>query len=424
MEENRIICKQFNNTEGNSPVTLLKIEGDQKEKFLNILNVDALEKEGSYKKGSKVSSFDMLPLISAAGFSFVPNDLYIATEDPSDLMRIGEGVGSPIVNAGKIVGHASFVKFPTSSIYTHLIALQVITSISIQNNFKVVNEKLDSIKNDLIRMKTENNAEVIGRLESAKKIINSIEEQYAVNNDFTNDMKQRLNPLEHDIGSIFEKYESLYDKQKLDKESNKDDINTKILYANIYLFASFLDIKISFLRKMFDAQENLRRKRHRRLFAFLRKMFDAKEYPEYIDIADIKQKIKHCEDALEKICKIPNELDFVNENKIDHCPSIFVEILSIPVFLFTKGKTRLISSLLAGFVSFSFRQGEKREKKRLKSNKRYLLEQGKKVSEKCKMMKKEIEEIKKALNSTIYHIYFRKKTYVLTSDIQFKEPSK
>jgi len=58
---------------------------------------------------------------------------FMATADPSTLMKLGQGVGSAVMGVGGIVGQASFIAVPSSlPVVAPVMAMQALTTVAMR----------------------------------------------------------------------------------------------------------------------------------------------------------------------------------------------------------------------------------------------------------------------------------------------------
>lgn len=183
----------------------------------------------------------------------VSSKLYMATADPATLMKIGNGITSTVVGAsGKIVGAAPF-KLVASSVpvVAPLMAMQVLNSVVMLQQFDAMDKKLDAIKGSIDKMIARQETTKIAELFAAVQIADEIYLQYGQSGSFSTDMLIRLALAERDASILSRRYEML-EKSETDSSTNE--------YANIdtycTILASFLNLRIKYLRTSVDIQEN------------------------------------------------------------------------------------------------------------------------------------------------------------------------
>ncbi|NLW30570.1 MAG: hypothetical protein GXY77_03835 [Fibrobacter sp.] len=262
-KKNKIIVRKYNNSIGNSEIALLSFNGKIREQIIRYFNNRFLVEGDHIKNGGTSSPKTILSLIGAGtgslGISAVTSGkLFMATANPATLMSIGNGVGSAVMGAGGIIGQAPFIPVTGAlmPVIAPLIAFQAISTITIMNEFKVVNKKLDDIQKTVNRIIKRDEATFIGEVISASNRIAEIEEQFSISNQFTHDMTIRLALLEDKINPIFERYNYLYRSQKIEMQMDMEDLRFKQADAFMAIVSSIMDIRIDLLKMKLNIQEN------------------------------------------------------------------------------------------------------------------------------------------------------------------------
>ncbi len=277
-KKNEITVQKFNNQENNSEFALLSFDGKIRDQIIKHFNNHFLVEGDHIKNGGVSSPKTMLSIIGSGAGSLgiagaTSGQLFMATANPATLMAIGNGVGSAVVGSTGIVAQAPFIPVTGAlmPVVAPLIAFQVISTLTIMNEFQKINEKLDNIQktiNDIIKR---DEATFLGEIISASNRISDIQNQFAISNKFTNDMIIRLALLEDKINPIFERYNYLYSNniiQSTNQQYNKteyyehylryniDDFKFKQSDAYMAVISSILDIRIDLLRIKLNIQEN------------------------------------------------------------------------------------------------------------------------------------------------------------------------
>jgi hypothetical protein len=217
LRKNQILVSDFNNEKKDSAVTLLSFGGKIRDKIIEQFNLNYLTTGNHIERGAKISSKNILSLIGAGvgsvGLAGVTSgQLFMATANPATLMHLGNGVGSAVMGAGKIVGQAPFIPISGAimPVVAPLIAFQAISTIMIMKEFKIVNQKLDDIKSLIERNIVRDEATNLGVIISVFNRIEDIENQHFILKQFNTDMMTRLSLLENSINPLFERYNHLY----------------------------------------------------------------------------------------------------------------------------------------------------------------------------------------------------------------------
>ncbi len=261
--KNKIVVKKFNNKAENSEVALLSFDGKIRDKIIESLNNQFLIEGDHIKNGGKASPKAMLSLLGAGTGSLgiagaTSGQLFMATANPATLMTIGNGVGSAVMGTGGIVAQAPFIPVAGAlmPVVAPLIAFQAISTITIMNEFKIVNKKLDNIQKTVNNIIKRNEATFVGEIISASNRITALEDEFSISSQFTNDMIIRLSILEDKVNPIFERYNYLYQNQNIDIDIEFEDLAFKQNDAFMAIISSILDIRIDLLKMKLNVQEN------------------------------------------------------------------------------------------------------------------------------------------------------------------------
>ena len=261
---NKIYVKNYSTEDGVPAGALLSFNGKIKDALIERFKKNYSLEGDHIKNGGALSPTTMLSLISggsgALGLSGAASgSLFMATANPATLMAIGNGVGSAVMGVGGIVAHAPFVAVTGAlmPVVAPLIVFQVISTILILNQFDSVNKKLDEIKKGVERVIQRAEATFIGEILSASRRIDEMENRFSICNQFTSDMVIRLALIEDKINPIFERYQFLYQSQKIDKRTTSEDLQFKQNDAYLAIILSILDLRIDILRVRLAVQENV-----------------------------------------------------------------------------------------------------------------------------------------------------------------------
>ncbi|MCL1830137.1 MAG: hypothetical protein FWG21_01765 [Oscillospiraceae bacterium] len=174
--------------------------------------------------------------------------------DPSLLMKVGDGVTSAVLGpSGKIVSQAPFIQVASSmSTVAPIMAMQAISTIMMLQQFSIMDKKLDEIKGTIDTILARHEATEIAELFSAGSIIDELYLQYDETGNFSNDMLIRLALAERDAMVLSRRYELLDNIGEGDATSlNLDSYDTYCA-----MLASFLNLRVKYLRTSVDLQEN------------------------------------------------------------------------------------------------------------------------------------------------------------------------
>jgi hypothetical protein len=297
IHKNQILVRKFDNIENNSPITLLTFDGKIRNRIIEQFKLNYLTTGSHVQNGGNASPKSILTLIGAATGSVglagvASSQLFMATANPATLMTIGNGVGSAVMGSSGIVAQAPFIAVSGAlmPVVAPLIAFQMISTITILNEFKAVNKKLDEIKSLIERNIQRDEATNLGIIISAFNRVEDIENEYLQLKHFNFDMINRLSLLENSVNPLFERYnylnssaESIILKEDINHSAfwdivlsnilplnsllymmnrqqtkttiNKDDAKYKRMDSYFTVLTSILDIRVSMLRVKLNMQE-------------------------------------------------------------------------------------------------------------------------------------------------------------------------
>ncbi|MFD2254891.1 hypothetical protein ACFSJM_11190 [Lactococcus formosensis subsp. bovis] len=248
-------------TENNlNPQTMqmLEIKEEGREQLLQKLSQNYLS-TGKYAKNQvSISPTIMSSLIAASGAGLTAlsagfsSTLFMATENPAMLMQLSSGgVGSAVMSGGRIVKQAGFIPIASSlPIVAPMIAMQVMSTIAIMKQFKVVNQKLETIQKEMDQILLRKEVTSIADLLSAINVVDELYDQHSTLGHFSQDMLIRLALVERDSEKLKARYEML-------DSINADTASTyKNSDAYFTLLSNLLLLRIKYLRLCVDTQEN------------------------------------------------------------------------------------------------------------------------------------------------------------------------
>lgn len=247
-------------TENNlNPQTMqmLEIKEEGREELLQKLSQNYLS-TGKYAKNQvSISPTIMSSLIAVSGLgltaisSSLSPKLYITNARPESLMKFKDGVGSAIMQDGRIIGHASFSQVGSFlPIVAPMMAMQVMSTIAIMKQFKVVNQKLETIQREMDQILLRQEVTSIADLLSAINVVDELYDQHSTLGHFSQDMLIRLALVERDSEKLKARYEML-------DSINADTASTyKNSDAYFTLLSNLLLLRIKYLRLCVDTQEN------------------------------------------------------------------------------------------------------------------------------------------------------------------------
>ncbi|MCT9625763.1 hypothetical protein HWD94_11580 [Pseudarthrobacter equi] len=249
---------------GDSEIAIFEFQGQLRELMVDSLRNGYL-RMGSYVDDAKALStqgaLSMAVGAAAAGATglsaALSSTLYLATADPSTLMKLGQGVGSSVMGVSGIVGHAPFIPVANSlPVVGPLMAVQALTAAVTLQQFQQVDRKLETIKRTLDRAIARAEATYTGELLTASNVVDEVYQQYEHAGSFSQDMLVRLALSERDVRRLAERFRYLVGTHDVTEIDDIADVNRANYDAHGAMLASFLGLRISYLRLCVDMQEN------------------------------------------------------------------------------------------------------------------------------------------------------------------------
>jgi len=254
--------------EAGSEMAVFEFQGELREQIVASLQEGFLA-TGRYLPDAKLVSPQTASSVAFAGVaggaavwsaSMAPT-LYIATANPSTLMSLGNagGVGSAVMGSSGIVGQAPFLPVASSlPVVAPLLAIQALNTALMMQQFKQVDKKLDAIKSTLDRAIARAEATHAGELLAASRVVDEVYQQYEVEGEFSTDMLVRLSLAERDVRSLAARFVQLVEAQDETKVDDILELRHSNYDAHSAMLASFLDLRVAYLRVCVDMQENPR----------------------------------------------------------------------------------------------------------------------------------------------------------------------
>ncbi len=233
-----------------------EFNGEVQQRILDRMNTAYLSTGKFFNDQMNVSPKIMSALILSGGVvgtsvsSAMSSTLFMATANPDVLMKIGTGVGSAVMGTQGIVAQAAFIPVASSiPVVAPLMAMHALSSVAMLQQFGAIDKKLDAIKETIDIMLERQELTEIAKLLVAVQMVDELYMQYKQAGYFSTDMLMRLALAERDTAIISKRYEML--SKTMQSKSNFADSD-----AHCTMLASFLNLRVKFLRTSVDAQEN------------------------------------------------------------------------------------------------------------------------------------------------------------------------
>ncbi|UOR00393.1 hypothetical protein MUN77_09430 [Leucobacter allii] len=190
----------------------------------------------------------------SAAFS---STLFMATANPATLMTLGSGVGSAVMGAGGIIAQAPFLAVASSlPVVAPVLAIQALNTAVMMQQFKQVDQKLDTIKSTLDKAIARIEATHAGELLAASRIVDDVYLQYSIEGSFSHDMLVRLALAERDVRALAARFRQLVNARGTAILDDPAEVQQANYDAHSAMLASFVELRISYLRVCVDMQEN------------------------------------------------------------------------------------------------------------------------------------------------------------------------
>ncbi|TCC30139.1 hypothetical protein [Kribbella speibonae] len=190
----------------------------------------------------------------SAAFS---STLFMATANPATLMTLGNGVGSAVMGAGGIVAQAPFIAVASSlPVVAPILAVLALNTAVMMQQFKQVDRKLDTIKSALDKAIARTEATHAGELLAASRTVDDVYRQYGLEGSFSNDMLVRLALAERDVRALAARFRQLVEARSATNVDDLKEVQQANYDAHSAMLASFVELRISYLRVCVDMQEN------------------------------------------------------------------------------------------------------------------------------------------------------------------------
>ncbi|WP_156253077.1 hypothetical protein [Pseudactinotalea terrae] len=249
---------------GDSEIAVFEFEGQLRDLMVSSLQRLHLT-TGSYVSDAKAMSPQGVLSMAVAGASgagtalsaSLSSTLYMATADPATLMQLGGGVGSAVMGVNGIVAQAPFIAIPSAlPVLAPMMAMQALTTVVMLQQFQQVDRKLDTIKSTLDTAIARSEATHVGELLTASNIVDEVYQRYEREGSFSIDMLVRLALAEHDVRRLAGRFRYLVDSHSAAQVDEIADVRRANYDAHSAMLASFLDLRVSYLRVCVDMQEH------------------------------------------------------------------------------------------------------------------------------------------------------------------------
>jgi hypothetical protein len=247
-----------------SAIAVFEFQGELRDLVVSSLR-DSYLSTGAYVADAKaVSSQGVLSMavagVAAGGTAMsaaLSGSLYMATADPTTLMKIGQGVGSAVMGVNGIAAQAPFIPIAGAlPVMAPLMAMQALTTVVTLKQFQQVDRKLDAIKNTLDTAIARAEATHVGELLTASGVVDEVYGRYEREGHFSSDMLIRLALAERDVRTLAGRFRHLLDAHSVESMREIADAERANYDAHATMLASFVDLRTAYLRVCVDMQEH------------------------------------------------------------------------------------------------------------------------------------------------------------------------
>lgn len=240
-------------------LAISEFTGEVQKRILDKLNTEYFSTGKFVKDQMGVSPKILRSLMLAGGVAgttasaAVSQTLFMATANPSTLMKIGSGISTAVIGSQGIIRHAPFIPVASSlPVVAPLMAMNVLSTVAILHQLGAMDKKLDAIKASIDKMLARQEVTKVAELFAAVHTVDEIYFQYGQAGRFSTDMLIRLALTERDAMILSRRYEMLENSETSNSATN--DFANFDTYCTV--LASFLNLRVKYLRTCVDIQEN------------------------------------------------------------------------------------------------------------------------------------------------------------------------
>ena len=202
-----------------------------------------------FHSGGVIESAWLLPMVgvgSPAASSLLAGDVFLATANPATLMTIGEGVGSAVMQGGKIVAHAPFVAASGGLLpmVAPMMLFQTVSTMIICARLDRVQKTLGHLCEVVESVRRHLDAEDYARFETAVEQIDDVRSEFEHCQRFASDAPEKLSRIEDRASLLRSKYGLLMTRGV----HSEDDARSAVSDVNRFFLASLCDLEVDLLQ--------------------------------------------------------------------------------------------------------------------------------------------------------------------------------
>ncbi|MCY4662052.1 MAG: hypothetical protein OXF93_19940 [Acidobacteria bacterium] len=227
-----------------SPIALVDLGRDASEALRAAWSTDR-----PFQSGGVIESAWLLPMVgvgSPAASSLFAGNVFLATANPATLMTIGTGVGSAVMEGGKIVAQAPFVAASSAlmPVVAPMLLFATVSSVMICARLDRVQRSLGRLFDVVEAVRRHLDAEDYARFETAVEQIEDIRSEFEHCQSFASDVPDKLSRIEDRVSLLRSKYGLLMTRDV----HSEDDARSAVSDLNRFFLASLCDLQVDLLQ--------------------------------------------------------------------------------------------------------------------------------------------------------------------------------
>ena len=202
-----------------------------------------------FRSGGIIESAWLLPMIgtgSATASSLFAGNVFLATANPATLMTIGTGVGSAVMDGGKIVAQAPFVAASGALIpvVAPMMLFTAVSSVMMSARLDRVQKSLGRIEEAVGAVHDLLSAADYALLERAAIQIDRVRSEFEDRRRFASDVPAKLSLVEHGVGQLRDKYRLLMTRDV----QSEDRARSAVSNLTVFFLASLCELQVDLLQ--------------------------------------------------------------------------------------------------------------------------------------------------------------------------------
>ena len=210
-----------------------------------------------FRSGGRIDSAWLLPIVGVASpvaSSLFAGNVFLATANPATLMTIGTGVGSAVMQGGRIASHAPFIAASGAlmPVVAPLMLFATLSSVMICARLDRVQKSLDRLFNVVEAVRRHLEAEDYARFETAAEQIEEVHGEFERYGSFASDVPGKLAGIEDRVRLLRSKYGLLMTRDV----HSEDEARSVVSDLNRFFLASLCDLRVDLLQLCLAVQND------------------------------------------------------------------------------------------------------------------------------------------------------------------------